>query len=314
MKTAILFPGQGSQVVGMGQDVFRESEAAHRIFTLADEALGESLTNLCFEGPQEALNLTANTQPALLATSAALVNTLLATVDLDITFIAGHSLGEYTALWFAGAFDIQTAIRLVRIRGEAMQNATPEGVGAMAAVIGLEEDDIRAICLEAADGEVVTPANFNAPGQIVVSGHRGAVERAVELASAKGARKSVMLPVSAPFHCPLMQPAAERMKAELAAIDPGDVLSPVVCNVTAEPMENEPDAIRNALVTQIVSPVQWVRSIRTMADQGVELFLEIGPGKVLTTLAKRIAPDIQRMNISDLMGIQKFIDFLWESQ
>lgn len=314
MKTAILFPGQGSQKVGMGLDVYQENKAAHKIFSLADEALGDSITSLCFEGPQEQLNLTANTQPALLATSAALANTLLEKVDLDVHYVAGHSLGEYTALWFAGAFDIQTAVRLVRRRGEAMQSATPEGVGAMAAVIGLDTDVIQSICRDAAGDEVLTPANFNGPGQIVISGHRSAVERAVEMAAEKGARKSVMLPVSAPFHCPLMQPAAEVMKQELDAVDIGPVLSPVVCNVTAEPVAGEPEGVRKALVDQIVSPVNWVRSIEYMAENGVELFLEIGPGKVLTNLVKRIAPDIRRMNVSDLTGIQKFIDFLWESQ
>ncbi|MCD4654186.1 ACP S-malonyltransferase [bacterium] len=309
MKTAILFPGQGAQSVGMGKDVFDRYPASHSIFTNADNALNESISSLCFEGPQEKLNLTANTQPALLATSAALAVALQENINLDVVCVAGHSLGEYTALWFAGALDIHTAIRLVRLRGEAMQAATPQGVGAMAAIIGLSHHEITDVCNEAAQGEVLTAANFNAPGQTVISGHQAAVERGASLAKEQGAKKSILLPVSAPFHCPLMKPASEIMDKELQTATVTATKYPVICNVTAKPITSDPNEIRNALVQQITSAVQWEESIKYMAEQGVELFLEIGPGKVLTNMVKRISPKVKRMNISDIGGIEKLIDF-----
>lgn len=310
MKTAILFPGQGAQIAGMGQDVFQSSKAAKTIFEEADNALGESLSTLCFDGPQEQLNLTANTQPALLATSAALTAAVMERTSLEISCVAGHSLGEYTALWFAGALDIQTAVSLVRRRGQAMQDATPAGVGAMAAVIGLNKDKILEVCQEAADQEVLTAANFNAPGQVVISGDKSAVQRGIELAREKGARKSVLLPVSAPFHCPLMQPAADVMANALKEADVKSTEVPVICNVTAKEMGTSADEIRHALIEQVTGAVQWEESIRYMAESGIELFIEIGPGKVLTNMAKRIAPGVKRLNVSNLDGIQKLIDFL----
>jgi len=310
MKTAILFPGQGSQSVGMGLDVYDKYPSARSIFEQVDKALNVSLSDLCFNGPQDKLNLTATTQPALLTTSAALTVALQEHVDLDIKCVAGHSLGEYTALWFAGCIDIDTAVRLVRRRGEAMQSATPEGVGAMAAIIGLSHDEVTAICLEAAGDEILTAANLNGPGQTVISGHRAAVERGAELAKKSGARRSVILPVSAPFHCPLMQPAADLMKVELNNAEISTAVYPVICNVTAQSIGADPDQIREALIKQITAAVQWEESIRYMTELGVELFLEIGPGKVLTNMVKRISPKVKRMNISDIGGIQKLIDFL----
>ncbi|MBN1878913.1 ACP S-malonyltransferase [bacterium] len=310
MKTAILFPGQGAQTAGMGYDVFNQFPSATSIYQAADKALGFSISSLCFNGPQEQLNLTANTQPALLVTSAALSTVLFEHVSLDVQCVAGHSLGQYTALWFAGALDLPTAVQMVRLRGQVMQSATPEGVGAMAAIMGIDSEVIEEVCCLAAGSQVLSAANFNGPGQTVISGNREAVERAVNLAKEKGARKSILLPVSAPFHCPLMQPAADKMAEALGVATVSDMKHCVICNVTARPIPNEPSAIRDALVQQVTAPVQWEKSIKSMADTGVELFVEIGPGNVLTNLAKRISPDIKRFSISNLGDIKNFIAFL----
>lgn len=309
MRTAVLFPGQGSQAAGMGQDFYNLYDTARDMYRTADNALGFPLSSLCFNGPQQDLNLTANTQPALLTTSAAIASVVRDLVHLDIACVAGHSLGEYTALWFAEAIDLATAVKLVRLRGEAMQSATPEGIGAMAAVIGLDTETIEDICRESSQGNVIAAANFNAFGQTVISGHKSAVERAIASARERGARKSLLLPVSAPFHCSLMEPAARIMDSALtnAAIHPA--LYPVICNVTAAPMNNTPEAIRSALVEQITSPVQWTASIEKMVHMGAELFLEMGPGSVLSNLVKRIAPDSRRFTISNVSDIKNFIDF-----
>lgn len=309
MKTAILFPGQGSQIAGMGRDVFDQYDSAKEIYLRADDALGRPLSSLCFNGPQEELNLTANTQPALLATSAAIASVVRNLVPIDITCLAGHSLGEYTALWFAEAFELPAVLRLVQLRGESMQAATPSGVGAMAAVLGLDNTSVEQVCQQAAQGEALAAANFNADGQTVISGHKSAVERAITLAKEKGAKRSLLLPVSAPFHSPLMAPAAKIMADALKNTDIKSLKYPVICNVIASPMDNSPEKVRAALVEQITAPVQWTSSVRQMVDLGVELFLEIGPGNVLTNLVKRIAPDIKRFTISNVADIKNFIDF-----
>ena len=286
---AFTFPGQGAQAVGMGMDLAAAHPAARAVFEEVDAALGEPLSRLIAEGPIETLTLTANAQPALMATSMAAMRALEAE-GVEVTaaaFVAGHSLGEYSALAAAGAVEVGAAAKLLRLRGEAMQAATPEGVGAMAAVLGLGLEDVRAIAEEAAEGQVCAAANDNDPGQVVVSGHRAAVERAAELARAKGAKRAVMLPVSAPFHCALMAPAAERMEAALAEAEIRAPKVPLVSNVRAEGV-TDPDAIRRLLVEQVTGAVRWRESVLWMAAQGVTELVEIGAGRTLSGLARRI--------------------------
>ena len=286
---AFTFPGQGAHAVGRGMDLAAAHPAARAVFEEVDAALGEPLSRLIAEGPIETLTLTANAQPALMATSMAAMRALEAE-GVEVTaaaFVAGHSLGEYSALAAAGAFEVGAAAKLLRLRGEAMQAATPEGVGAMAAVLGLGLEDVRAIAEEAAEGQVCAAANDNDPGQVVVSGHRAAVERAAELARAKGAKRAVMLPVSAPFHCALMAPAAERMEAALAEAEIRAPKVPLVSNVRAEGV-TDPDAIRRLLVEQVTGAVRWRESVLWMAAQGVTELVEIGAGRTLSGLARRI--------------------------
>jgi [acyl-carrier-protein] S-malonyltransferase len=305
VKVAWFFPGQGSQEVGMGKALAEASPAAAAVYARADAALGRSISRLCFEGPIEELTLTANTQPALVATSAALLAALRERIAglPEPAFAAGHSLGEYSALVAAGALELEDAVRLVRFRGEAMQEAVPAGLGAMAAVMMLDADVVSAICAEAAQGEVLGPANFNAPGQLVIAGHAAAVARAVPLASARGG-KAKLLNVSAPFHCALMRPAAERMAAELARATVRPFAFPVVANVDGQP-NSDPARVRDLLVRQIDSPLEWIRSVEHMAAEGVTLALEIGPGKVLAGLVKRIARQIKVVAVSDAEGIER---------
>src|SRR5690349_21175022 len=290
MSLAFVFPGQGSQAVGMGKGLADTFPAAKRVFDQVDAALGEPLSRIMWEGPAETLRLTENTQPALLAHSLAVVRVLEteAGVDLkrDAAFVAGHSLGEYSALAAAGAFTLADAARLVRIRGRAMQKAVPVGVGAMAALLGLEFAAAAAVAAEAAQGQVCQAANDNGGGQVVVSGDNAAVERAVEIAKAKGARRAMMRQVSAPFHCALMQPAADAMAEALGKTDVKAPSVPVVANVLAQPI-SDPKEIVKRLVEQVTGTVRWRECAAYMAAQGVTTFYEIGAGKVLTGLLKR---------------------------
>jgi [acyl-carrier-protein] S-malonyltransferase len=292
MSIALVFPGQGSQAVGMGKALADAFPAARQVFDEVDAALGEALSRIMWEGPAETLTLTQNTQPALLAHSLAVMRVLQteAGVDLkrDAAFVAGHSLGEYSALAAAGAFTLADAARLVRIRGRAMQKAVPVGVGAMAALLGLDFAQAAAAAAEAAQGQVCQAANDNGGGQVVVSGDKPAVERAVEIAKAKGAKRAMMLTVSAPFHCALMQPAADAMAQALTEVTVREPAVPVVANVTARPVTDPAEIVRR-LVEQVTGTVRWRDSVAFMAGAGVTTFYEVGTGKVLSGLVKRIA-------------------------
>jgi [acyl-carrier-protein] S-malonyltransferase len=292
MTLALLFPGQGSQTVGMGKALAAEFAAARAVFEEVDSALGDALSAIIFEGPADTLTLTQNAQPALMAASLAALRVLETEAGFDLKreaqFVAGHSLGEYSALAAAGAFSIADAARLLRTRGLAMQKAVPVGAGAMAALLGLDFDAAAAVAAEAAQGEVCQAANDNGAGQVVVSGNKAAVERAVEIAKGKGAKRAMLLPVSAPFHCALMAPAAEVMAAALAQVAVKPPVVPVVANVLAKPI-SDPAEIVKALVAQVTGTVRWRESVAFMADAGVTNFYEVGAGKVLSGLVKRIA-------------------------
>jgi [acyl-carrier-protein] S-malonyltransferase len=291
---ALLFPGQGSQFVGMGKELFEASPAAREVFEEADAALGFALSRLCFEGPEEELQRTANTQPAILSHSIAAWRDLKARFPERIegaAFAAGHSLGEYSAEVAAGALSFADAVRLVRQRGLFMQEAVPAGVGAMAAIVGLSPEDVEAACEESARGEVVSPANFNSPEQTVIAGHAGAVARACAACTARGAKRAIPLSVSAPFHCSLMAPARERLRPLLDETRFADSAIPVVTNVDALP-RSRGDHLRDALLAQVDAPVRWVESVRLLAREGVDRAIEIGPGKVLSGLVRRIEKGI----------------------
>jgi [acyl-carrier-protein] S-malonyltransferase len=292
MAVAFVFPGQGSQTVGMGKTLAANFAAARQVFEEVDSALDGKLSTIIFEGPADTLMLTENAQPALMAVSLAATRVLQAEAGLDLAreaqFVAGHSLGEYSALAAVGAFTVADAARLLRTRGQAMQKAVPVGVGAMAALIGLEFDAASAIAAEAAQGEVCQAANDNGAGQVVVSGNKSAVERAVEIAKTKGAKRAMLLPVSAPFHCALMQPAADVMAEALAKVSVQRPAVPVVANVLAKPA-SEPAEIVRALVAQVTGTVRWRESVGFMAGAGVTKFYEVGAGKVLSGLIKRLA-------------------------
>jgi [acyl-carrier-protein] S-malonyltransferase len=292
MSIAFVFPGQGSQAVGMGKALADNFAAARAVFAEVDEALGEKLTAVIWEGPADRLTLTENAQPALMAVSLAALRVLQAEAGLDLArdaaFVAGHSLGEYSALAAAGSFSIPDAARLLRIRGKAMQAAVPVGAGAMAALLGMEFDAASAVAAEAAQGQVCQAANDNGGGQVVVSGDKAAVERAVEIAKGKGARRAMLLPVSAPFHCALMQPAADAMAQALGAVTVQAPAVPVVANVLARPISDPAEIVR-ALIAQVTGTVRWRESVAAMAAAGVDSFYEVGSGKVLSGLVKRIA-------------------------
>jgi [acyl-carrier-protein] S-malonyltransferase len=294
MTTAFMFPGQGSQAVGMGKALAENFAAARAVFEEVDAALGQKLSALMWEGPEADLTLTENAQPALMAVSMAVIRVLEAehgiTVANTASFVAGHSLGEYSALAAAGTFSLSDAARLLKTRGKAMQGATPVGTGAMAALLGLDFAAAAAAAAEAAQGDVCQAANDNSEGQVVVSGAKAAVERCAEIAKAKGAKRAVMLPVSAPFHCALMQPAADVMADALAKVTMRAPVVPVVANVGAAPL-SDPASIRDSLVRQVTGTVRWRECVAYMAANGVTRFYEIGAGKVLTGLSKKNAPE-----------------------
>ncbi len=312
MTRALVFPGQGSQTVGMGKALYDAYDVARAVFDEVDEALGEKLSTTIFEGPEDQLMLTANTQPALMAMSLALLKVLEAKgFDLNshATMVAGHSLGEYSALAAAGAFTISDTARLLRIRGNAMQAAVPVGEGAMAALLGLSWEDAAAICKDAAGDDVCTPANDNAPGQVVISGTKAAVDRAASLAKERGAKRAILLPVSAPFHCSLMQPAADVMADALKDIAMKSPVVPLVANVSAAPV-SDPDEIRDLLVAQVTGTVRWREGVLAMKAAGISELVEVGAGKVLSGLARRIDRDLVGVSVNDPQSIDAFIEGL----
>jgi len=313
MGAAFVFPGQGSQFVGMGQALHAAFPVARQVFEEVDAALGQKLSGLMFEGPEAELTLTANAQPALMAVSLATMRVLESETGLDlkkhVSFVAGHSLGEYSALAAARTLTITDTALLLRVRGSAMQAAVPAGLGAMAALIGLDFADAAAVAKEASQGDVCQAANDNGGGQVVISGHRAAVERAMELAKLKGAKRAILLPVSAPFHCTLMSPAADAMRDALAGVSLMPPKIPVVCNVLAGP-SSDPDEIRTNLVRQVTGTVRWRESVQWMGAQGIDRFFEIGAGKVLTGLLKRIVPDAQGFSMGSPEDIAAFPDAL----
>jgi [acyl-carrier-protein] S-malonyltransferase len=294
---AFLFPGQGSQAVGMGRELAEKYPAARQTFEEADAALGMPLCQLCFEGPEEKLKLTEITQPAILTVSVAALR-VLREKGAKAAFVAGHSLGEYSAHVAAGTLGFADAVRTVRSRGRYMQEAVPVGAGAMAAVLGMPLEELKKVCVEAAQGEVCEPANVNSPDQVVISGSKAAVERAAELAKQRGAKRAILLPVSAPFHCSLMQPAQERLAADLRALEFRAVGVPVVCNVDAE-VVSDPAKARDALIRQVTGAVQWERSMRRLIEKGVRTFVEVGPGRVLSGLMRQIDRAQTCVNVED---------------
>ncbi|MDQ3144518.1 MAG: ACP S-malonyltransferase [Pseudomonadota bacterium] len=303
---AFLFPGQGSQAVGMGTALADASRAARDVFAEVDEALGQGLFKLMRDGPDETLRLTENAQPAIMAHALAVFTALTREGGVDLAkaadFVAGHSLGEYSALCAAGSFDLPTTAKLLKLRGQAMQAAVPVGEGAMAALLGADLDLARRIASTAAEGEVCEVANDNDPGQVVISGHKGAIDRAIELAKEMGAKRAILLPVSAPFHCPLMQPAAEAMEEALAKTKIETPAVPLYANVTAAPVL-DPDTIREQLVEQVTGMVRWRETILAMTAAGVEEFVELG-GKVLGPMVKRIAPDAKVTSVLTIEDIE----------
>jgi [acyl-carrier-protein] S-malonyltransferase len=311
LTPAFIFPGQGSQKVGMGRELAATFPVCRQTFEEADAALGEPLSRLCFEGPEDALMLTENTQPAILTVSVAAYR-LLSANGLEPAFAAGHSLGEYSAHVAAGTLSFPDAVRIVRRRGRYMQEAVPVGEGAMAAILGLDAEDVARVCEEVADGEVVAPANLNGPGQVVIAGAAAAVRRAGERAKARGAKRVIPLPVSAPFHCALMKPAEDRLGPELRGLETRHPRVPIVANVDAEPKRDGPAAVE-ALVRQVSSPVRWEAVVRRLASEGVSAYVEVGPGTVLSGLVRKIHRDAVVASFEDPAGLDK-IQMLFASQ
>ncbi|MCR4442348.1 MAG: ACP S-malonyltransferase [Peptococcaceae bacterium] len=305
---AFVFPGQGSQYVGMGKEICEEYPAAKNVFDEAEERLGFSISELCFNGPEDELKLTVNTQPAILTTSVALLR-VVEQEGIRPCFVAGHSLGEYSALVAAGALSFGDAVWLVRKRGAFMQEAVGPGKGTMAAIMGLEEKEVQKICREASLSGVVEPANFNSPGQIVIAGETHAVNKAVELAKSAGAKRAVMLPVSGPFHSSLLKPASSRLSEELAKVEIKQASIPVVANYTAR-LEKDPKEIRRNLVEQVNNAVLWQQSVETLLELGVNAFIEIGPGKVLSGLIKKVAKNAEMYNIEDVASLRETLTTL----
>jgi [acyl-carrier-protein] S-malonyltransferase len=304
-EIAFLFPGQGSQAPGMGLELAEHFTSAREVLEQADVALGFPLSKLCFEGPAEELQLTANTQPALLAVSVAAAH-VLEEKGVRPDYVAGHSLGEYSALVAAGSIELADALRLVRKRGEYMQEAVPVGQGAMAALLGLEAGAVNEICREAAGNEVVSPANLNSPAQIVIAGHRGAVERAIELAKARGAKRAMLLNVSAPFHCSLMKPAQDRLAVDLEALAIRDPRVPLVNNADAAIVRTA-EAVRDGLMRQVTLPVRWTDSMLALRREGAEVFVEAGPGKVLSGLMRQIDREARASCAGDLASLEEAV-------
>ncbi|HER27497.1 MAG TPA: [acyl-carrier-protein] S-malonyltransferase [Rhodospirillales bacterium] len=306
---ALVFPGQGSQVVGMGRDLAEAYPVAAEVFAEVDEALGQKLSQIMFEGPEDTLRLTENAQPALMAVSMAVIRVLAENgfqVEQRAGFVAGHSLGEYSALIAAGTFGLADGAQLLKQRGQAMQQAVPVGEGAMAALLGLDMATAKVVADEAAEGEICTAANDNAPGQVVISGARNAVERAIQIARAHGAKRGILLPVSAPFHCALMAPAAEAMAEALAVVRMESPKVPLIANITAGPVVNAPE-IRRLLVEQVTGMVRWRESVQYMKSEGVEKIIEIGSGKVLSGLVRRIDRDLPATSIGTPEDIDAFL-------
>ena len=313
MVRALVFPGQGSQAVGMGRDLAAAFPVARHTFQEVDDALKQKLSKVMFEGPESELTLTENAQPALMAVSLAVMSVLQKEGDLDlprhVALVAGHSLGEYSALAAADTFGLADAALLLKRRGLAMQRAVPVGEGAMAALLGLELEGAQEVAAAAAEGEICAVANDNAPGQVVVSGHKAAVERAMKLGAERGARRSILLPVSAPFHCALMEPAAREMEEALAAVAVEAPAVPLIANVTAASVD-EPEAIRRLLVEQVTGLVRWRESVLAMKDEGVDTVIELGAGRVLSGLVKRIDRDLAVMSVGTPAEIETFLKTL----
>jgi len=305
---ALLFPGQGSQAVGMGKDLAEKYSRARQTFDEADEALGMKLSQLCFEGPEDQLRLTEITQPAILTASVAAWR-VLNEKGVKSSFLAGHSLGEYSAHVAAGTISFADAVRTVRNRGKYMQEAVPVGTGSMAAILGMNFDEVVKVCADSAQGEVCEPANINSPEQIVISGQTGAVERGAKLADERGAKRAKVLPVSAPFHCSLMQPAQDRLATDLAALKFAQPEVPVVCNVYARAVEDA-DSSREALVRQVTGSVKWSESMQLLIARGVQTFVEVGPGKVLCGLMRQIDRSKKMLNVEDEASLIKALEFL----